>query len=167
MKHINEMCCLPVYRDHQIAGTWQHLVCEVTGSKSLQMWYINKNKMCFSSSSGHPPKAIRGDHESTPQYLLFLLLCSLGQRFPSLFLECAGATHPVWRVTAPNALITKETTIAFTLHVFSCSSLSLWYLSSIYSFFLMLMSLGLGKSSTTANWTMCYINVIIKHNFSR
>lgn len=164
MKHINEMCCLPLYRDHQIAGTWQHLVCEVTGSKSLQMWYINKNKMCFSSSSGHPPKVITRVLYSI---CCSCYWCSLGQRFPSLFLECAGATHLVWRVTAPNALITKETTIAFTLHVFSCSSPSLWYLSSIYSFFLMLMSLGLGKSSTTANWTMCYINVIIKHNFSR
>lgn len=80
MKHINDMCCVPLYRDHQIAGTWQHLVCEVTGSKSLQMWYINKNKMCFSSSSGHPPKAIRGDHESTACSICCSCYCALVDR---------------------------------------------------------------------------------------
>ena len=54
-------------------------------------------------------------------------------------------------VTAPSAPITTGTTLAFSFHVFSSSSLSPWYYSSLlYSYFLMLLSLGFAMSITTA-----------------
>uniref|UniRef100_A0A669AZ21 mitogen-activated protein kinase kinase kinase n=1 Tax=Oreochromis niloticus TaxID=8128 RepID=A0A669AZ21_ORENI len=58
---------------------------------------------------------------------------------------------PSLGVTAPSAPITTGTTVTFTLHILSSSSLSPWYFSSFScSFFLMLLSFGTATSITTA-----------------
>ncbi len=58
---------------------------------------------------------------------------------------------PSLGVTALRALITTGTTVAFTPHIFFSSSCSPWYFSSfLCSFFLMLLSLGIATSITTA-----------------